>query len=77
MLLSIYFLIGMMSTEPMASHNSDARYSAGSDLNVSTRSPAAHAHDRNEPTALESCSQLLDGSLNQVGLSIYPNVLLI
>lgn len=64
MLLSIYFLIGMMSTEPMASHNSDARYSAGSDLNVSTRAPAAHAHDRNEPTALESCSQLPDGSLN-------------
>ncbi|XP_059440392.1 uncharacterized protein LOC132172844 [Corylus avellana] len=55
---------GMMSTEFMAAHNTDARYSTGLDLNVSIRAPAAHAHDRNEPTALESCSQLLDGSLN-------------
>jgi hypothetical protein len=60
----MYFLIGMMSIEVMAADNSDARYSAGFDLNVSTRAPEAHAHDRNEPTALESCSQLLDGSLN-------------
>ena len=58
------FLIGMMSTEFMAAHNSDARYSTGLDLNVSIMAPAAHAHDRNEPTALESCSQLLYGSLN-------------
>lgn len=63
-LLAVSFLIGMMSTEFMAAHNSDVRYSTGLDLNVSIRAPAAHAHDRNEPTALESCSQLLDGSLN-------------
>ena len=65
MLLSMYVLVGLMSTELVPAHNSDVRCSAGFDLNVSSEACAPHASDTNdEPAVLESALQLPDGSLN-------------